>query len=480
MDTTSIYKQFVNINYEYGFITNIKSTKPNKGLSEKIINYISKKKNEPLCMLKNRLLSYYLWIGMKVPKWSQIKHLNINFQDIYYYSEPKIQDKLNNLNQVDPEILKTYQKLGISINEQKILSGVAIDAVFDSVSIATTYKKVLKDQGIIFCSMSEAINKHIKLIDLYFSSVVSNTDNYFAALNSAVFSDGTFIYIPKYIKCPVELSTYFRINEANTGQFERTLIIADEGSEVSYLEGCTAPKRDQNQLHAAVVELVALKSAKIKYSTIQNWYPGDNNGQGGIYNLVTKRGLCKGNKSKISWIQLETGSAITWKYPGCILKGKNSIGEFYSVALTNNYQQADTGSKMIHIGKNTSSIIIAKGISARQSSSMYRGIVNILPCAKYSKNFTQCDSLLIGRDCSALTMPYIEVKNNLSSIQHEATISKLNEDQLNYCLQKGIMQEDAVTLIVNGFCKSILEELPMEFAVEAKALLNLNLEGAIG
>ena len=479
-NAVSAHEEYFNKDYKYGFVTNIESIKPEKGLNENIIKYISNKKSEPNWMLEKRLLSYQVWLNMKEPNWAKIRHPKIDFQDIYYYSEPKIKKKLDSLDEVDPDILKTYQKLGIPIHEQKLLAGVAVDAVFDSVSVATTYKEALKEQGVIFCSISEAIREHPELIKKYFASVVPNSDNYFVALNSAVFSDGTFVYIPKNTKCPMELSTYFRINEAKTGQFERTLIIADEGSEVSYLEGCTAPQRDENQLHAAVVELIALKDATIKYSTVQNWYPGDKNGKGGIYNFVTKRGLCKGSGSKISWTQLETGSAITWKYPSCILKGDNSTGEFYSVALTNNHQQADTGTKMVHVGKNTSSTIISKGISAGKSANTYRGMVNILPSAKGARNFTQCDSLLIGKNCSASTIPYIEVKNNSSNIEHEATTSKVSEDQLQYCLQRGITNENAISLIVNGFCKNVLNELPMEFAVEAQALLSVNLEGAVG
>lgn len=474
------YNSHINTDYKYGFATNIESIKAKKGLNEEIVRYISNKKSDPKWMLDKRLSSYKIWMNMQQPDWAKIQHPKINFQDIYYYSEPKSKKKLNSLDDVDPDIIKTYEKLGIPIHEQKVLAGVAVDAVFDSVSIATTYRSTLEKQGIIFCSISDAIKDYPELIKQYFSSVVPNSDNYFAALNSAVFSDGTFVYIPKNTKCPLELSTYFRLNEPLTGQFERTLIIADEGSEVSYLEGCTAPQRDENQLHAAVVELVALKDAKIKYSTVQNWYPGDKNGRGGIYNFVTKRGLCKGERSKISWIQLETGSAITWKYPSCILKGRESSGNFYSVALTNNCQQADTGTKMIHIGRNTSSTIIAKGISAGNSSNTYRGLVNILSSAEGAKNFTQCDSLLIGSKCSAATVPYIEVKNNVSHVGHEATTSKIREEQLQYCLQRGITKEDAISLIVNGFCKNVLDELPMEFAIEARALLSLNLEGAIG
>lgn len=480
MNNTVHQKQFGQP-YKYGFTTNVKSVKPCKGLSSEIIKYISNKKSEPNWMLSKRLIAYNAWLGMKEPKWSSIKYPKIDFQNIYYYSEPKTAKKLNSLDEVDPEILKTYKKLGIPIYEQKMLAGVAIDAVFDSVSIATTYESELKTKhGIIFCSMSKAIREYPELIKKYFGSVVTHSDNFFAALNAAVFSDGTFIYIPKNTKCPMELSTYFRMNEKNTGQFERTLIIADEGSEVSYLEGCTAPQRDENQLHAAVVELVALKNASIKYSTVQNWYPGDSDGKGGIYNFVTKRGICKGDYSKISWTQLETGSAITWKYPSCVLKGKYSVGEFHSVTLTNNLQQADTGTKMIHIGENTSSTITVKGISAGSSTNTYRGIVNILPSAKHSRNFTQCDSLLIGGKCAALTLPYIETKNNSSIVEHEASTSKISEDQLNYCLQKGMKLEDAVSLIVHGFCKNVLNTLPMEFAIEARALLNISLENAVG
>lgn len=479
-NNASPHTKFLSKDYQYGFSTNIKSIKPKKGLNEQVVKYISQKKSEPTWMLQKRLLAYKIWSSMKSPSWANVNYPNINFQDIYYYSEPQQKKELSDLKEIDPDILKTYQKLGIPIYEQKMLSGVAVDAVFDSVSVATTYKSALKEKGIIFCSISEAIQKYPHLIKQYFGSVVSDSDNYFAALNAAVFSDGTFVYIPKNTKCPMELSTYFRINEANTGQFERTLIIADEGSEVSYLEGCTAPRRDNNQLHAAVVELIAFKAAVIKYSTVQNWYPGDKNGKGGIYNFVTKRGLCEGIGSKISWTQLETGSAITWKYPSCILKGDNSVGEFYSVALTNNYQQADTGTKMIHIGKNTRSVVISKGISAAKSSNTYRGLVKILPSAIGAKNFTQCDSLLIGSGCSAVTIPYIETKNNLSDVEHEATTSKVNEDQLQYCLLRGISIESAISLIVSGFCRKVLNKLPMEFAVEARALLDVNLEGAVG
>ena len=478
-NTLSAHEEFIKQDYRHGFITNVESIKAEKGLNEKVIEFISHKKDEPKWMLEKRLIAYKTWLSMKEPKWANLKYPKVNLQNMYYYSEPKMK-KLDSLDEVDPEILKTYEKLGIPLFEQKLLAGVAVDAVFDSVSVATTYKDSLKEKGIIFCSISEAIREYPELIKKYFASVVPHSDNYFVALNSAVFSDGTFVYIPKNTKCPMELSTYFRINEAKTGQFERTLIIADEGSEVSYLEGCTAPTRDENQLHAAVVELIALKGAKVKYSTVQNWYPGDKNGKGGIYNFVTKRGLCKGDNSKISWTQLETGSAITWKYPSCILKGDNSIGEFYSVALTNNFQQADTGTKMIHIGNNTKSTIISKGISAGNGSNVYRGLVNILPNAKNARNYTQCDSLLLGSKCSAGTIPYIEAKNDTAHIEHEATTSKVSEDQLNYCLQRGIKTEEAISLIVNGFCKKVLNELPMEFAVEARALLGISLEGAVG
>ncbi len=478
-NTLSAHEEFIKQDYRHGFITNVESIKAEKGLNEKVIEFISHKKDEPKWMLEKRLIAYKAWLSMKEPKWVNLKYPKVNLQDMYYYSEPKMK-KLDSLDEVDPEILKTYEKLGIPLFEQKLLAGVAVDAVFDSVSVATTYKDSLKERGIIFCSISEAIREYPELIKKYFASVLPHSDNYFVALNSAVFSDGTFVYIPKNTKCPMELSTYFRINEAKTGQFERTLIIADEGSEVSYLEGCTAPTRDENQLHAAVVELIALKGAKVKYSTVQNWYPGDKNGKGGIYNFVTKRGLCKGDNSKISWTQLETGSAITWKYPSCILKGDNSIGEFYSVALTNNFQQADTGTKMIHIGNNTKSTIISKGISAGNGSNVYRGLVNILPNAKNARNYTQCDSLLLGSKCSAGTIPYIEAKNDTAHIEHEATTSKVSEDQLNYCLQRGIKTEEAISLIVNGFCKKVLNELPMEFAVEARALLGISLEGAVG
>ncbi len=466
--------------YKYGFSTNIESEKPAKGLNEDIIRFISKKKEEPSWMLEKRLLAFHTWQSMKEPSWANVSYPNIDYQDYYYYAEPKKKKMLSSMDEVDPEILKTYEKLGIPLHEQQVLAGVAVDAVFDSVSVATTYKDKLKESGIIFCSISEAIREYPNIVKKYFGSVVPHSDNYFATLNSATFSDGTFVYIPPYVKCPMELSTYFRINEAKTGQFERTLIIADKGSSVSYLEGCTAPTRDENQLHAAVVELVALENANIKYSTVQNWYPGDTNGKGGIYNFVTKRGLCKGNNSKISWIQLETGSSITWKYPSCVLKGDNSVGEFYSVAVTNNYQQADTGTKMVHIGKNTKSTIISKGISASKSKNSYRGKVNILNTAENARNFTQCDSLLIGDHSTATTIPYIEAKNNTANIEHEATTSKISEEQLHYCLQRGISEEEAISLIVSGFCKEVFKKLPLEFAAEAKALLSISLEGSVG
>ncbi len=475
-------QDLVDKKYKHGFVTNIESEKATKGLSEETVRYISKKKNEPEWMLEYRLNAFKYWQNNQEndPKWANINHPKIDYQDIYYYSEPKNKPKLDSLDQVDPELLKTYEKLGIPLLEQKMLAGVAVDAVFDSVSVVTTYKEKLHEKGVIFCPISEAIQKYPDLIKKYLGSVVPYTDNFYATLNAAVFSDGSFVYIPENVICPMELSTYFRINEAKTGQFERTLIIADRNSKVSYLEGCTAPMRDENQLHAAVVELIALDNAEIKYSTVQNWYPGDQNGKGGIYNFVTKRGICKGHNSKISWTQLETGSAITWKYPSCILQGDNSIGEFYSVAVTNNYQQADTGTKMIHIGKNTTSTIISKGISAGHSSNTYRGLVNIGPKAKNARNFTQCDSLLIGPKCRATTVPYIEVKNESANIEHEATTSKISEEQLYYCLQRGLSEEDAISTIVNGFCKKVLNELPMEFAVEAKALLEVSLEGSVG
>ena len=473
-----MYKNLFKKNYyKHGFITYIQSEMADQGLNKRIIRFISQKKIEPWWMFEKRLLALKIWQAMIRPKWSKLKYLNLNFQDISYYSEPK-KKKASNLNEVDPEILKTYEKLGIPLYEQKALEGIAVDAIFDSISVATTYKKELSRSGVIFCSISEAINQYPNLIKKYFGLVVPRYDNFYATLNTAVFSDGTFVYIPKNTKCPMELSTYFRINEAKTGQFERTLIIADKGSKVSYLEGCTAPVRYENQLHAAVVELVALENAKIKYSTIQNWYPGDIYGRGGIFNLVTKRGLCQGKKSKIFWIQLETGAAITWKYPSCILKGNRSVGSFYSVALTNNMQQADTGTKMLHIGKYTSSIILAKGISAGKSSNIYRGGINILKTAKNTRNFSQCDSLILGSKSTASTIPCIEVKNKNTKIEHEATTCKISEEQMTYCFQRGINQEDTIALIVNGFCKNVLKELPMEFAVEAKALLKIRLENS--
>jgi Fe-S cluster assembly protein SufB len=467
--------------YKYGFTTDVESESFPPGLNEDIIRALSAKKNEPEFMLNWRLKSYKHWLTLEEPEWAHIDYPKIDYQNISYYSAPKSNDeKPQSLDEVDPKLLETYDKLGIPLHERARLAGVAVDAVFDSVSVATTFKKKLSEAGVIFCPFSEAVHKHPELIKKYLGTVVPQRDNYFTALNSAVFSDGSFVYIPKGVKCPMELSTYFRINAENTGQFERTLVIADEGSYVSYLEGCTAPMRDENQLHAAVVELVALKDAEIKYSTVQNWYPGDENGKGGIYNFVTKRGDCRGENSKISWTQVETGSAVTWKYPSCILRGDNSIGEFYSVAVTNNKQQADTGTKMIHIGKNTKSTIVSKGISAGFAQNAYRGLVRVMPQAKNARNHTQCDSLLIGKECGAHTFPYIEGHNSTSIIEHEATTSKISEDQLFYCKQRGIGEEDAVNMIVNGFCKEVFKKLPMEFAVEAEALLNVSLEGAVG
>ena len=473
--------EIINKKYEHGFVTDIESDAIAPGLSEEVIRIISAKKNEPEFLLQWRLKAYRNWLNMTEPHdWAHVKYPKINYQDIVYYSAPKVKEKLNSLDEVDPELLRTYEKLGIPLYEQQRLAGVAVDAVFDSVSVATTFKEKLASEGIIFCSFSEAVKEHPDLIQLYLGSVVPPSDNFFAALNAAVFSDGSFVYIPKGVRCPMELSTYFRINAANTGQFERTLIIADEGSYVSYLEGCTAPMRDENQLHAAVVELVALDRAQIKYSTVQNWYPGDAQGKGGIYNFVTKRGVCRGYQSKISWTQVETGSAITWKYPSVILQGEQSVGEFYSVALTNHYQQADTGTKMIHIGKDTKSTIISKGISAGQGQNSYRGLVKIMPSATNARNYTQCDSLLMGNACGAHTFPYIESKNTSAKIEHEATTSRISEDQLFLCLQRGLSKEDAVSMIVNGFCKQVMKELPMEFAVEAQKLLGISLEGAVG
>jgi len=470
-----------NSEYKYGFSTELDEIKAPKGLSEEVVRFISAQKNEPDWMLEWRLNAFKVFNKLPKPNWAKLNIPEIDYQDYYYYSSPKsLKDKPKSLDEIDPEILKTYEKLGIPLKEQEILSGVAVDAVFDSVSVATTYKKQLNDLGIIFCSISEAIQEHPELVKKYIGSVIPVSDHSFAALNSAVFTDGSFVYIPEGVRCPVELSTYFRINAINTGQFERTLIIADKNSYVSYLEGCTAPMRDENQLHAANVELVALDNAEIKYSTVQNWYPGDSEGKGGIYNFVTKRGACRGHSSKISWTQVETGSAITWKYPSCILQGDNSKGEFYSVAITNNKQQADTGTKMIHIGKNTSSKIISKGISAGRAQNTYRGLVSINSRASNSRNFTQCDSLLIGNECGAHTVPYIESSNSDSTIEHEATTSKINEDQLFYCMQRGLNSEDAVGLIVNGFCKEVLQHLPMEFAVEAQKLVAISLEGSVG
>ena len=481
IETTNTLNKYTKDTYKYGFVTNIDSERPKKGLDEDIIKFISKKKNEPEWMLSWRLDCYKKWLKMSDPEWANLKFPKINYQDIYYYSAPKgFEDKPKDLSEVDPKLIETYNKLGIPLEEQKVLAGVAVDAVFDSVSVATTYKGELEKLGIFFCSISEAVQKHPELVKKYLGSVIPPGDHSFSALNSAVFTDGSFVYIPENVKCPMELSTYFRINAEETGQFERTLIIADKGSYVSYLEGCTAPQRDTNQLHAANVELIALENAEIKYSTVQNWYPGDEDGKGGIYNFVTKRGLCKGNNSKISWTQVETGSAVTWKYPSCILKGDNSIGEFYSVAITNNFQQADTGTKMTHIGKNTRSKIISKGISLGHSQNTYRGNVSFLRKADKARNYTQCDSLLVGNKCGAHTIPYIDSKNNSAIVEHEASTSKINEDQLYYCRQRGLSHEEAVSLIVSGFCKQVLQELPMEFAVEAQKLVSISLEGSVG
>lgn len=467
--------------YEYGFSTDIELELAPKGLSEDIVRFISAKKNEPEWLLEWRLKAYAHWLTMDEPQWAKVEFPAIDYQDAFYYAAPKSDnDKPKSLDEVDPTLLETYEKLGIPLREQEMLAGVAVDAVFDSVSVATTYKAKLEEQGIIFCSISEAVQEYPELVQEYLGSVVPYGDNKHACLNSAVFTDGSFVYIPRGVRCPMELSTYFRINAENTGQFERTLIIAAEGSYVSYLEGCTAPMRDENQLHAAVVELVTLDDAEIKYSTVQNWYPGDENGVGGIYNFVTKRGACRGLNSKISWTQVETGSAITWKYPSCILEGDNSVGEFYSVAITNNCQQADTGTKMIHLGKNTRSTIIAKGIAAGRSDSTYRGQVKIMPGAESARNYTQCDSLLIGDQCGAHTVPYIESRNPAAQIEHEATTAKISEDQLFYCRQRGLSDEEAVALIVNGFCKEVLQQLPMEFAVEAQKLVGISLEGSVG
>ena len=479
-DELDAIERTVQSDYKYGFVSDFEADEAPKGLNENIIRFISSKKNEPEWMFEWRLKAYRHWLNMKEPNWANVKFDPINYQDIIYYSAPKQKVKPESLDQIDPELRRTFEKLGISLDEQKRLTGVAVDAVIDSVSIGTTFKKQLGELGVIFCSMSEAVIEHPELVKKYLSSVVPVTDNYFAALNSAVFSDGSFVYIPKGVRCPMELSTYFRINAENTGQSERTLIIADEGSYVSYLEGCTAPMRDENQLHAAVVELIALDNAEIKYSTVQNWYPGDKEGQGGIYNFVTKRGICKGNHSKISWTQVETGSAITWKYPSVILKGDYSTGEFYSVAVTNNHQQADTGTKMMHIGKNTKSRIVSKGISAGVSNNSYRGLVQVGRSASNARNFSQCDSLLLGDRCGAHTFPYIEVKNKSAVVEHEATTSKIGEDQIFYCNQRGIDTETAVALIINGFAKEVMNQLPMEFAIEAQKLLAISLEGSVG
>ena len=470
----------VSSTYKYGFVTDLEAEKAPLGLSEDIVKFISHKKKEPKWLLEWRLKAYKKWLSMEAPDWAMVDFPEINFQDIYYYSAPKTKPKLNSLDEVDPELLRTYEKLGIPIKEQEVLAGVAVDYVFDSVSVATTFREKLAKEGIIFCPISEAVQSHPDLVKKYIGSVIPISDNYYAALNSAVFTDGSFVYIPKDVKCPMELSTYFRINEQNSGQFERTLIIAEDNTYVSYLEGCTAPQRDENQLHAAVVELVAMNNAEIKYSTVQNWYPGDKDGKGGIYNFVTKRGNCLGKKSKISWTQVETGSAITWKYPSCVLKGDGSVGEFYSVAVANNAQQADTGTKMIHIGKNTKSTIISKGISAGKAQNTYRGQVQIQKNAKGSRNFTQCDSLLIGDKCGAHTVPYINQFTPHARVEHEATTSKISEDQLFYCLQRGLDTEQATSLIVNGFCKEVMKELPMEFAVEAQKLIGISLEGSVG
>lgn len=475
-----ILEQTVLNEYKYGFVTDIEADEAPKGLSEDIVRFISAKKNEPEWMLDWRLKAFRQWQKMTEPSWANVTFPPVNYQDIIYYSAPKQKIKPNSLDEIDPELRRTFEKLGISLEEQKRLTGVAVDAVIDSVSIGTTFKKQLAELGIIFCSMSEAIQEHPELIRQYLGSVVPVTDNYFAALNSAVFSDGSFCFIPKGVRCPMELSTYFRINAENTGQFERTLIVAEDNSYVSYLEGCTAPMRDENQLHAAVVELVALEHAEIKYSTVQNWYPGDKDGKGGIYNFVTKRGICKGDHAKISWTQVETGSAITWKYPSVILKGDHSVGEFYSVAVTNHHQQADTGTKMMHVGKNTRSRIVSKGISAGRSNNSYRGLVQVGRNADKARNFSQCDSLLLGDKCGAHTFPYIEVKNNTAVVEHEATTSKIGEDQIFYCNQRGIDTETAVALIINGFAKEVMNQLPMEFAVEAQKLLAISLEGSVG
>jgi len=479
-DQDKLLSDITNKEYEYWFVTEIDTDVIPKGLNEDVVRLISQKKNEPEFMLEFRLKAYREWLKMKSPEWAYLKIPPIDFQETIYYAAPRNTPKYNSLDEVDPELLETFKKLGIPLEEQKHLAGVAVDVVMDSVSVTTTFKKVLAEKGIIFCSFSEALQEHPELVRKYLGMAVPITDNFFAALNSAVFSDGSFCYIPKGIRCPMELSTYFRINTAGTGQFERTLIIADDDSYVSYLEGCTAPMRDENQLHAAVVEIIALERAEVKYSTVQNWYPGDKNGVGGIYNFVTKRGICRGESSKISWTQVETGSAITWKYPSCVLIGDNSVGEFNSVALTNHHQQADTGTKMIHIGKNTKSTIVSKGISAGKSDNSYRGLVKVMPGATNARNFSQCDSLLLGSTCGAHTFPYIEVGNKSSIVEHEATTSKIGEDQIFYCNQRGISTEDAIGMIVNGYAREVLNKLPMEFAVEAQKLLAISLEGSVG
>lgn len=466
--------------YHYGFETKIDAETAPKGLNEEIIRFISAKKNEPEWLLDFRLKAYRHWLTMKEPTWAKVSYPPIDYQDIYYYAAPKTAEAPKSLDEVDPELLKTYDKLGVPLHEREILAGVAVDAVFDSVSVATTFRDKLARQGIIFCSISEAVQNHPNLVQKYLGSVVPYTDNFFACLNSAVFTDGTFVYIPKGVRCPMELSTYFRINAKKSGQFERTMIIADDNSYVSYLEGCTAPQRDENQLHAAIVEIIVMDNAEVKYSTVQNWYPGDKDGKGGIYNFVTKRGLCKGFNSKLSWTQVETGSAVTWKYPSCVLLGDNAVGEFYSVAITNNYQQADTGTKMIHIGKNTSSTIVSKGISAGKSQNTYRGLVKMAKNADNARNFSQCDSLLIGSQCGAHTLPYMLSNNPSASVEHEATTSKISDEQLFYCRQRGLNAEEAVSLIVNGFCKDVMQKLPMEFAVEATRLVAVTLEGSVG
>jgi Fe-S cluster assembly protein SufB len=478
--STEVIEQLANTDYKYGFVTDIEQDIAPKGLNEDIIRLISAKKAEPEWLLEWRLRAYRVWLKMSEPTWQNVTYDTIDYQAISYYAAPKEKKKLNSMDEVDPEIRATFDKLGIPLIEQQMLAGVAVDAVFDSVSVATTFRKKLAELGIIFCSFSEAVREHPDLVRQYLGSVVPHTDNFFAALNSAVFTDGSFVFVPKGVKCPMELSTYFRINAKETGQFERTLIVCEDGASVSYLEGCTAPKRDENQLHAAVVELVALNDATIKYSTVQNWYPGDKNGVGGIYNFVTKRGLCKGRRSKITWTQVETGSAVTWKYPGCILQGDDSVGEFYSVAVTNNFQQADTGTKMIHLGRNTRSTIVSKGISAGRGQNTYRGAVKIGKNAQNARNYSQCDSLLIGDRCGAHTFPYLEIKNTSAKVEHEASTSKIGEDQIFYCEQRGISKEDAINMIVSGFCKEVFRELPMEFAVEAQKLLGISLEGSVG